>query len=189
MLGSRYLALVLLFRMLLPNASKLGRVNIHQSIVLIPKSSVMKKKTILEAITILLVILWCYAGVTKIFEFEIFRAQLHHSPMLKQVATLIAIGLPVLEIVVAILLLLPKTKIWGLYISAALLFLFTVYISCLFVFFSTSIPCSCSGIIEKLGWKGHLIFNITCLLLSLAGIRLNKNIFYNFLPKPKAGFA
>ncbi len=40
--------------------------------------------------------------------------------------------------------------------------------------YSASVPCSCGGIIEKLGWKEHLVFNLFFVLLAVAGWLLAK---------------
>jgi hypothetical protein len=149
----------------------------------------MKKKTILEAITILLILLWCYSGAVKLLEYNEFSAQLQSSPLLKGMGSFVAVALPSGEILTAVLLLSPKTKTIGLVTSAVLLSLFTVYISCLFIFFSTKIPCSCSGIIEHLGWKGHLVFNLTALILIIIALRIQRNIYPDTHSQPKAGFA
>lgn len=149
----------------------------------------MKKKTILEVITILLIVLWCYSGAVKLLEYNVFSAQLQSSPLLKGIGSFVAVTLPCVEILTAVLLLRLKTKLMGLYASAVLLSLFTVYISCLFIFFSTDIPCSCSGIIEHLGWKGHLIFNLTALILTIIATRIQKNLNPDTHSQPKAGFA
>src|SRR5690606_10893575 len=46
---------------------------------------------------------------------------------------------------------------------------FTVYIY-LILNYSDFVPCSCGGILEKLGWTEHLIFNAAAVLLSIVGI-------------------
>lgn len=50
--------------------------------------------------------------------------------------------------------------------------MFTTYIF-IILNFSTFVPCSCGGILEKMGWTEHLIFNISFLLLAVLGIFLS----------------
>jgi hypothetical protein len=38
--------------------------------------------------------------------------------------------------------------------------------------FSDYVPCSCGGILEKLGWTEHLAFNIAFMVLAVVGIFL-----------------
>lgn len=125
----------------------------------------------------------CYSGAVKLLEYNVFSAQLQSSPLFKGVGSIVAVTLPCVEILTAALLLWPKTKLTGLYASAALLSLFTLYISCLFIFFSTNIPCSCSGIIEHLGWKGHLSFNLIALILTIIAIMIYKTSI--LIPNPR----
>jgi hypothetical protein len=49
--------------------------------------------------------------------------------------------------------------------------LFTTYIV-IILNFSSFVPCSCGGILEKLGWTAHLIFNVVFIVLGIAAILL-----------------
>jgi hypothetical protein len=42
--------------------------------------------------------------------------------------------------------------------------------------FDTSLPCSCGGIIAKLSWKEHVVFNLFFIANSVAGIKLQRKI-------------
>jgi uncharacterized membrane protein YphA (DoxX/SURF4 family) len=131
----------------------------------------MKKKIAIEIICSLFIILFVYAAVTKILEFEKFKVQLSQSPMLTAFSNWIAWLIPSIEILIAISLSLPKTRIWGLYASLALMVMFTAYIVAI-LNFSYYIPCSCGGILERLGWEEHLAFNIIFVLHAISGIVL-----------------
>ena len=55
---------------------------------------------------------------------------------------------------------------------------FTVYIY-LILNYSDFVPCSCGGILEKLGWTEHLIFNGICVIMGVVAIiRTVKNRTY-----------
>lgn len=49
--------------------------------------------------------------------------------------------------------------------------MFTAYIV-IILHFSYFVPCSCGGILEKLGWTEHLIFNVVFVLLAIVAILL-----------------
>jgi hypothetical protein len=49
--------------------------------------------------------------------------------------------------------------------------MFTAYIVAI-LNFSNYVPCSCGGVLEKLGWREHLIFNSAFVVLGLIGIVL-----------------
>ncbi|SIT96077.1 hypothetical protein SAMN05660493_00749 [Epilithonimonas bovis DSM 19482] len=105
------------------------------------------------------VLLFIYAAVSKLMDFENFRVQLAQSPMLSAYAGVVSYGVIALELLISLLLLVPKTRKAALYASFGLMAAFTVYIY-LILNYSDFVPCSCGGILEKLGWKEHLFFNI-----------------------------
>ena len=106
-------------------------------------------------------VLFIYAAVSKGKDFENFQIQLAQSPLLSAYAGTVSYGVIVLEVCVAILLVIPKVRKAGLYASFGLMTAFTAYIY-LILHHSDSVPCSCGGILEKMGWQEHLIFNEVC---------------------------
>lgn len=102
-------------------------------------------------------------------EIKLFKEQMTSSPLLGSAADFIAWALPIVEILVVILLFIPATRLKGLYISGILMALFTVYVAVILLM-DNHLSCSCGGIIEDLSPRQHLIFNCTCITLSLVGI-------------------
>ena len=129
------------------------------------------KSVLIEIICILYILLFVYAAVSKLLDFENFQVQLGQSPLLNPFAGEISYTIPVLEIVAAVLLSIPKFRKGGLLVSFTLMVLFTAYIYYI-LNFSSFIPCSCGGILEKMGWKEHFIFNCFYILMSIVGIFL-----------------
>lgn len=115
------------------------------------------------------VILFIYAAVSKVLDFENFQVQLAQSPLLSAYAGIISYSVILLEVVVAVLLLFKGTRLWGLYGTYALMSAFSIYIY-LILHYSDFVPCSCGGILEKMSWEQHLVFNIICVLLAGLGI-------------------
>ena len=70
----------------------------------------MKRTTIQEIIALLFVILFLYTGVSKLMEYDVAREQIALAPLLAPVAKEIVIVLPIAEIVVSVLLFLPRTR-------------------------------------------------------------------------------
>jgi uncharacterized membrane protein YphA (DoxX/SURF4 family) len=68
----------------------------------------------------------------------------------------------IIEWVTSILLLVPFCRRLGLYLSLILMSAFTTYIF-IILNYSDFVPCSCGGILKKLGWTEHLIFNAVCI--------------------------
>ena len=133
----------------------------------------MKRNLIIEIISGLLILLFVYTAVSKLLDFPIFRVQLSKSPFINPYANAVAWTLPAGEILVALALTFKRTRLLGLYASLFLMTMFTAYIYTM-LHYSYYIPCSCGGILSKMGWNEHLWFNAGFVLLSIIGIILQK---------------
>ena len=133
----------------------------------------MVKKWIVEIISLLFVLLFLYTAVYKIIDFNNFRAVIGQSPLITRFAPYLAVGVPLVEIIISGLLVFSRWRIIGLCASFALMLVFTFYIIILLNLHS-HLPCSCGGIIQEMSWQQHLVFNIVFLLLSLTGIAIYK---------------
>jgi putative oxidoreductase len=125
---------------------------------------------ILQIVCFLLILLWVYAAVSKLIDFNSFKVQLQRQVLPPQLKILLIYLLPPAEILTAILLLSEQSQKAGLYISFIMLFAFTIYIGLAISNAFGKVPCSCGGVLTHLGWKNHLIFNIFFLLLTASGI-------------------
>lgn len=126
---------------------------------------------LLKCINCLFIILFIYAATSKLLTFENFKIQLEKSPFISNYAGWLAWCIPISEYLISGLFLFPKYIRPAYYGSLILMSLFTSYI--FFVLnFSASKPCSCGGIIAKLGWKEHLVFNLIFIVLSFIGLWL-----------------
>lgn len=117
----------------------------------------------------LYILLFVYTAISKLLDFENFRVQLAQSPLLSAYAGLIAPAVIGLELLIVLFLSFKTFRLTGLYASLFLMVAFTVYIY-LILNYSDFVPCSCGGIIEKLSWREHLVFNIAFALLALLAI-------------------
>lgn len=123
--------------------------------------------------SLLLTILFVYTAVSKLVHLDLFQWRLERMPYISRYASLISWGVPFLELVIAGLLWFPKYQTMAFYASFILLGLFTTYII-IVLKYSDSIPCSCGGVISTLGWKDHILLNITFMVLALLGILWSK---------------
>lgn len=133
----------------------------------------LKRTTIIETIVVLDLILFLYTGISKIMEYSEFKEQLEDSPILGFAATPIALLLPWLEFAIILMLIVPRWRMKGFYITLTLMILFTAYIIGLFSI-DKELPCSCGGIISLLSWKQHLVLNGAFIVLNVLAIRLQK---------------
>lgn len=133
------------------------------------KLAAKTQNLIVEIITLLYVLLFVYAAVSKILDFENFQVQLGQSPLLSAFAHWVAFGTPFLELFIVVLLLLPRWRLTGFYFAFSLMVLFSAYIVVI-LNFSSFVPCSCGGILEDMSWTQHLVFNILFVVLAIVGI-------------------
>ncbi|MDR6782832.1 putative membrane protein YphA (DoxX/SURF4 family) [Pedobacter africanus] len=131
----------------------------------------MKKNYIVNLLSFLLVLLWIYAAINKLMDFEKFKLQLEQSPALTGFAAAIALAGPAIKIITAVLLFIPRTKLIGLYAACGLMVMFALYIIVI-LNFSGHLPCACDGLLKNMGWNGHLLFNVVFVLIAVTGIIL-----------------
>ena len=127
---------------------------------------------LVEIICLLFVLLFVYAAISKLLDFEHFRVQLGQSPLLSAFAGWIVWLVPGVELLIALLLLIPKYKKTGIYAAFALMIMFSAYIF-IVLHYSSFVPCSCGGILEKMSWNTHLLFNILFVVLAAAAILMH----------------
>ena len=130
---------------------------------------------ITQGITFSFILLFLYAGFTKLIDGSKFYDNVNNSPILggELMASIISWIVPIAELAVASLLSWSKTRLFGMYAGLGLLMIFTAYIAGV-LFFSPYIPCSCGGVTTLLSWDQHLLFNLLCIILAVFGIALMK---------------
>ncbi len=134
----------------------------------------MKKSTTIEIICGLLILLFVYTALSKLLAYRSFTAVLAKSPLIHGKAGVAAWLLPATELVAAILLMLPATRGKGLYASAFIMLLFTLYVAYMLLF-EQNLPCSCGGLVSKLTWRQHLVFDMAFTVLAFVGTRLHRS--------------
>lgn len=124
---------------------------------------------IITATTAALIFLWVYAAMSKVLNYEQSRMQMMNQVFPAVINAILLWVIPITELFIAGLLLFSKSRIAGLILSAMLLFLFSAYVLLVMLKVFDRIPCSCGGIIAKLSWGQHLVFNLIFLGLALIG--------------------
>jgi len=133
----------------------------------------MKRHTFIQITSSLLILLFAYAALSKLQNVQMFKAQVTKFPLIGYAAGFLSWGIPVAEIITALLLFIPQFQYGGFIVSTMLLTAFTLFLIVM-VSFENSLPCSCGGVIAKLTWKQHIVFNLFFLILSLLGIYLKR---------------
>lgn len=114
----------------------------------------------------LLLFVFIYTGISKISDYDGFYIKITKSPLLFDYARPISILVPFLEILTVLFLLVTKLRTVGLLLSGFLMFMFTSYLTVLFLFYE-NIPCGCSGVFSFLSYSEHLIVNIVLCCISI----------------------
>ncbi|AQX10857.1 MauE/DoxX family redox-associated membrane protein [Elizabethkingia meningoseptica] len=130
------------------------------------------KKIIPFAVSIFFVILFCYAAISKVLDFENFQHQISASSSLNGFSKFLPYTMIIVEVLIAGLLCYRKTRTMGLIGSFVLMLIFTGYVA-LLLSTNKNLPCSCGGILEKMSWQQHLYFNMGCVVLSVIALVLD----------------
>jgi hypothetical protein len=131
------------------------------------------KSVFVEVACFAFIILFVYAGVSKLLDFQNFESQLGRSPMLVNYSSLYWV-IPFVEIVISIFLAIQKLRLLGLYAAFSLMTVFTAYIV-LILNYSEYIPCSCGGVLQHMNWTVHLWFNVIFVALAAGAILVISN--------------
>ncbi len=132
----------------------------------------MKRSFVIDALTLLFVGLFGYAAVSKLFDYDRFIVQLSQSPLLTEYATTVAWLVPTVELVTVAVFITVRWRLIAFYLSLALMIAFSAYIVAV-TQFSDYVPCSCGGVLEKLSWNQHLVFNLVFVALAAVAIVLH----------------
>ena len=137
----------------------------------------LRKNALTEIFCSLLILLFVYAALSKVSDYNRFTVQLSKSPFITAFPVFVAWSIPTVELLISLMLVIKRTRLIGLYASFFLMSLFTAYLI-IMLNFSYFIPCSCGGVLEKLSWDQHIIFNFFFIAISAAGaIMQHKNIY------------
>lgn len=131
-------------------------------------------------ISYLYILLFVYAAVSKLLDFENFQVQLGQSPLLSAFAGWVSWLVLIIEFLLAFLLMYNRTRFIGLVGSFLLMGMFTAYIY-IILNYSSFIPCSCGGVLEKMTWNQHLLFNVIFMLMAMVAILMLQHTKRNYL--------
>jgi uncharacterized membrane protein YphA (DoxX/SURF4 family) len=131
------------------------------------------RNAVIEIICLLYVLLFVYAATSKLLDFQHFKIELGQSPLLSAFAEWVAVLVPAAEYITCLLLIIPRFRLIGIFFAYGLMVMFTAYIF-IILNYTSFVPCSCGGVLEKLDWKSHMFFNLIFVVLGVLGILLYK---------------
>lgn len=119
---------------------------------------------VFEGIIFLCVLLFAYTAFSKLIALPKFLGQIRSAPIIGPYSGTVIWAVPMAELVVAMLMTWPRTRLAGLYLFVGMMAAFTAYIIYI-IRYASHIPCSCGGVLEAMGWGDHLIFNALFILI------------------------
>jgi len=122
----------------------------------------------------LLILLFAYAAVSKLADFNMFRHEMHNQNFSPEVAEALLYLVPAAEVMAIILFLTEKGQRAGLMLSAILMALFTGYIGLVLAGYWQRVPCSCGGVLKNMSWRVHFAFNLFFLTIAVAALTIPK---------------
>ena len=128
-------------------------------------------------ICLLCLFLFLTSAYTKVNKHETFASGLSSVQVIGSSAEIIAWCVPLAELLVSILLIIPSTQRWGLYGFIGIMLIFTIYVGSMLIW-AEKLPCNCNLIIEKLSWSEHVVFNLSFIGLAVLALWLDKTIKY-----------
>ncbi|WPR76275.1 MauE/DoxX family redox-associated membrane protein [Algoriphagus sp. NG3] len=134
------------------------------------KSPAISPTTVLaEGAAWLLAAVFAYTAVSKVYDWSGTLRAVKGQVFQDWMTVPLLYGLPILEISLAVMLLLPKTRRAALGISFILMAVFTGYVALVLTGIFGRIPCSCGGILSSLDWNEHLIVNLVLTAIAAIG--------------------
>jgi hypothetical protein len=118
--------------------------------------------------------LFLYASISKFLDFQRFTGEMNNQPLPNSWTPFLVWTVPSLEIAISVALIFERTRLVGFIASLSLMTLFTIYTAAILLHFFAYVPCSCGGVIRKLTWPQHLVFNLFFVALSVLGIILQR---------------
>ncbi|MBD8490069.1 hypothetical protein IFO69_15030 [Echinicola sp. CAU 1574] len=127
-------------------------------------------KLIQHGIVIAFLVLWTYTGLEKLMDYDGFRQSIMNQVFPEAWAEMMPPLLISVELLLAIMLLMPATRKPGLLLSLLLMTVFSTYIGLVWMGAFPRVPCSCAGFLEAMSWEGHLVFNGVFMVLGGYGV-------------------
>ncbi len=125
--------------------------------------------------SILFTLLFVCDATSKFIGFTHFNTQLEGFLIIGDYATRGTWGMPIVQLVIATLFMLPKLMLLAFYTSFSLMILFITSII-LVLNFSDDVLCFCTGILP-LDRKDHLVFNMNLIgLVPIGVMTINKQV-------------
>ena len=124
------------------------------------KTGVNPKKLFIEGAALILAFVFAYSAIAKIYDWQATRLAMYNQVVPDWSKEVLLYGIPLVEMILSLMLLLPRWRAKGFLASLVLMLVFTGYVAWVWMGMADRVPCSCGGIISSLTWGQHLILNL-----------------------------
>lgn len=129
----------------------------------------INKNIAVEIFAILLAMLFLYTGASKYIDWTGTRMSFLNQVFPDPIKKVLLYSIPPVEILLAIMLLIPRFRQNAFMGSMILMGAFTLYVGLVLTRVFGRIPCSCGGIVGSLSWEWHFVVNLLFLFISAVG--------------------
>ncbi len=143
------------------------------------------KNIFLNTTAFIFIVLFVYTVSDKLINLQEFREFLSRLELIGFMGGVLAVLIPIFELLISLLLLVPSLRRLGMLASCVLMSLFTLYLIYM-RFTAAELPCHCGGAISTLSWTQHIWLNLMLILLSALVVFINRG-FSNRRTKAGAG--
>jgi len=134
--------------------------------------SAKTREIIVDIIAYSFIMLFMYTAADKLLTIKSFASTLAKSPLIGGYHMIVAWAIPIIEIIISIILIIPSARKTGLQASFLLMTTFTLYLTYM-VFSGSKLPCHCGGVISTMTWQQHIWFNLAFVTLAIFGITIS----------------
>lgn len=134
----------------------------------------MKRKTFVEILIALFILLFVYTASAKLFSFQENIMAMHNQPLARWLSDILIYAIPITELIVVALLCINRTKRIGILLFTTMMIMFTGYVALVLSNHYGRIPCSCGGLMKELKWQSHLYINIVFTSLGVLALYLTR---------------
>lgn len=133
------------------------------------------------SIRILFVALYTYTATMKWLDFAVYRIKMRRQHIPGPLKEGFVYGVPIVELLVAIALLLPylvaipKLSRLSLQANLVLIGSFTAYSGLAASGIFGYVPCACGGFLEGMGWWVHFLLNLALTIVAAIGVWLHRS--------------
>ncbi|GAB2493421.1 MauE/DoxX family redox-associated membrane protein [Algoriphagus taiwanensis] len=136
------------------------------------KTKVNTQWILSEASGLLIAFVFTYTAIAKIYDWQATRLAMYNQVIPDWSKDLLLYGIPLIELIVAFMLLIPNWRKIGFLASLILMLIFTGYVAWVWFGLAGRVPCSCGGIISSLTWGQHFVLNLGLIGISVLGLKL-----------------